>query len=182
MIRRGGALLSVFVIVLAIPRRPDDDAWVESSSGKEYWISTKGDDANDGSSPNTPFLTLQKCVDSIGQSTGQCTMLGGRYRDAVDFDTKKKGSVTIAAHDPADPPVIDGTEELSLKWTPDTSFNGASRVTKEKRSCVYRSDPLTNTVPWFLWVDEIPLTPARWPNAKLSDFSVFDKMNAAGEV
>jgi len=150
----------------------DPGAAQESSAASEYFVATTGDDANDGSSASTPFLTLQKCVDTIGQSTGQCTMLGGRYRDPVSFDMKRKGAITIAAYDPSNPPVIDGTEELSLEWTKDSSFSGG---------CVYRSAPVTGTVPWFLWIDEVPLTPARWPNAKLSDYSVFDKTNAAGE-
>jgi len=39
--------------------------------------------------------------------------------------------------------------------------------------CIYRSAKL-NQVPWQLWANGVLLTPARWPNARFSDYSIFD--------
>ena len=67
--------------------------------------------------------------------------------------------------------MIDGSQLLNASWT-----------LKSGSSCIYESSPIEDTVPWQLWLDtHTVLTPARWPNAKLSDLSVFTAMSATGE-
>ena len=98
-------------------------------------------------------------------------------------------SVTVAG-DPSNsiPAVLDGSVLISTTWTK----SSAPRFAESQ--CVYTSAPLDVEV-WQLWATGMaappaktaarfdgfsPLTPARFPNAKLSDDSAFDAMPSGG--
>ena len=136
-------------------------------------MSTDGQD-NASGSETQPFKTLQACVDkhrTMNKPTGTCKMKGGRYPDMVTvskYPTENFGSLSIEAVE-GETPVIDGSKELLYTWTQDPTSQ-----------CKWSTSiPNGETIPWFLWVKNAdgsmtPLTPARWPNAKFSDFSVFN--------
>jgi hypothetical protein len=110
-------------------------------------------------------------------------MRGGRYDSDKDITSitgaPGKGSlqdITITSMQ-GERAIIDGTVELKLKW-----------ALQPQSECIYESEPITGVVPWQLLVGPtavspppVPgvdtnltiLTPARWPNSKLSDLSVF---------
>jgi hypothetical protein len=131
------------------------------------YVSLKGSDSNSGLLAS-PFRTLQACVNS--QSSVECVMRGGRYDTEKDVTIiKNRGDVTISGMPGDEPAVIDGSVEVNMTW----SKHGSNK-------CVYESEAFSDVsaVPWQMWVTDAtgeakPLTPARWPNAKLSDLSVF---------
>jgi hypothetical protein len=131
---------------------------------KKY-VSLRGSDSNPGTMAS-PFRTLQKCVDS--EKSVACVMRGGRYDTDEDVTTIiNRGYVQISGMPGDEPAIIDGSVAINTTWTK----HGSSE-------CVYESEPFSGDVPWQLWVSDgdgilKPLTPARFPNAKLSDLSVF---------
>eukprot|EP01063_Lacrimia_lanifica_P037967 TRINITY_DN795_c0_g1_i1.p1 TRINITY_DN795_c0_g1~~TRINITY_DN795_c0_g1_i1.p1 ORF type:complete len:614 (+),score=130.99 TRINITY_DN795_c0_g1_i1:49-1890(+) len=123
----------------------------------DFYVSPNGDDANAGTLA-APFKTLQKCVDSAG--AGTCTLRGGRYPDSAVVTA----GVALQAYKGEDA-IIDGSSVVAKKWTKTAP-----------KSCIYRSAPYASseTVPWQLFLENMtPLTPARWPNGRLDDKSVF---------
>lgn len=50
----------------------------------DYYISPSGNDANSGTSPNTPFATIQAAFDAAGTTTGLTFVIGsGTYNEAL---------------------------------------------------------------------------------------------------
>ena len=119
-----------------------------------YYVSPSGSDSSAGSQ-KAPFATVARCV-SVAPKGGSCLLAAGRYEESVVVSR----DITIAGAE--DGAVLDGSTAINTTWTKE----GDS-------SCVYSSAPLTTEI-WQLWADNVPLTPARFPNAKLSDDSVFD--------
>lgn len=136
-------------------------------------VSLNGNDGNSGTI-QSPFRTLQHCVNASTLGD-RCLLRAGRYEEATTVadqisNTDPALGLTIAGY-PGERAIIDGSTVLLMSWTLDSS-----------PGCVYRSRRLTEqeTVPWQLFVDEVPLTPARWPNARLDDLSVFRPLAANG--
>ena len=144
-----------------------------------------GSDTAAGTSRYAAFATVQKCV-ATAPSGSTCFLGSGRYDRTVDqAPMVLSGEITIAG-DPmnGDGPgrmaVLDGSVAITTTWS---AGSGAEK-------CIYTSAPLTtSTMPWQLWVDGLaapptpspafkldgyaPLTPARFPNARLDDDTVF---------
>jgi len=110
----------------------------------------------------------------------QCTMRQGRYPEPTTINKFSiERSILIQGY-AQETPVIDGSDEIKIRWRIDRSFP-KSKV--HGKVCTFRSDPLPEgRVPWQLWVgDEFedlpvgarPLTPARWPNARLAEYEPF---------
>lgn len=142
-----------------------------------FFVALNGSDTASGGSWAEAFATVQKCVDVAPQG-GTCNLGAGRYdREEDRRPLVVTKDITIRG-DPAAPPVLDGSRAIETTWTVSSS-----------NKCVYHSAPLDYTV-WQLWAQDsasplisspsweldgfYPLTPARFPNAKLSDDSVFD--------
>ena len=151
-------------------------------SGTTYYVSLSGSDTASGTRTD-PFSTVQHCA-KVAPAGSMCLLAGGRYDRDVDLASPiaVTQDITIAG-DPLDSslPVLDGSAPVNTTWT-------ASQDNK----CVYQSAPLAQAV-WQLWATGVreppppsvpspsyaldnhaPLTPARFPNAKLSDDSVFN--------
>jgi len=50
----------------------------------DYYISLKGDDSNEGTSPESPFATIQKAVDQMGAGD-TCFIKGGHYQQVINL-------------------------------------------------------------------------------------------------
>ena len=125
------------------------------------YVSLNGSDTAPGTA-DQPVRTLQHCV-AIAPTGGTCILASGRYDTAEDqAPLLVERDLTISGVPNAAPAVLDGSVRLQLDWT-QARDNG----------CIYTSSPLPSDI-WQLWADLSPLTPARFPNAKLSDDSVFD--------
>lgn len=117
---------------------------------------------------------MGKCA-STAPPGSVCLLAGGRYDREIDANLVLRNTNITIAGDPtaATAPILDGSVAIDTTWTK-----------KHGASCVYQSQPLSITV-WQLWVTGsappprysaaylldgfAPLTPARFPNAKLSD-------------
>jgi len=136
-----------------------------------YYVSPDGSDEGDGSEAS-PFLTIQKCVDSAKAAKyTMCILRSGRYPDVVTIKAKGRvrGGLIITGHkDDPTTPIIDGTISMdSLTWTAESPS-----------TCKYRSSVWPDDIkPYQLFFNkdgvDTPFTPARWPNAKLSDYSAW---------
>jgi hypothetical protein len=146
------------------------------------YVALNGSDSNTGTSRAAAFATLRKCV-AAAPAGGTCVLGGGRYDRAKDWPSgaiEITRDITIVG-DPqsAKRAVLDGSVAIETQWTAGTG----------DEKCVYTSSPM-DVVPWQLWATGsapsgiaspawaldgfAPLTPARFPNARLSDDSVFD--------
>ena len=121
------------------------------------------------------YQTVRKCA-STAPPGGVCFLGGGRYDREIDANLVLHNANITIARDPAatTPPILDGSVAIDTTWTK-----------KQGTTCVYQSTPLPTAI-WQLWATGIappprhysaaydldgfaPLTPARFPNAKLSD-------------
>ena len=49
-----------------------------------YYVSPNGSDANNGTSPNTPFATIQAAIDAVGNTSSQTIVIGsGTYNESL---------------------------------------------------------------------------------------------------
>ena len=145
-------------------------------SAAVLYVSLAGKDSNSGSAA-APFATLAKCVAAAPEGA-RCVLTGGGRFEVKDT-LELAHDITIAGDDKTEAPaILDGSSKLSTTWTRTSST-----------SCVYTSAALSSPVAQ-LWTDGLqapptpspafsldgfaPLTPARFPNAKLSSDSAFN--------
>jgi len=135
------------------------------------YVSLDGSDENDGSE-GAPFNSIQKCVDQaiLAGPGARCLIRGGNYR--LGESLKIAGAhgtpdapIMVAAF-PGDSVTFDGTVDLSGGWTKDDAAC-------TEGGCWVKDVP-AGVQPWALFVDGQMQTNARWPNAFLHDWSVFD--------
>ena len=148
------------------------------------YVSVTGDDANPGMSRTEPLASLSRCV-ALAPEGGTCLFIGGG-RFEVQDTVHLTRSITLAGDTTEEAPwsILDGSSALSTAWTK------AAASASTSSSCVYTSAVLDAPVSQ-LWTDGVsnppstpspafaldrfaPLTPARFPNAKLSDDSAFN--------
>jgi hypothetical protein len=107
---------------------------VDSQTGTSYYVdAATGDDSRTAAqavNPATPWKTIQKGVDSA-YSTDTVLVMPGVYRETVSAVRSGKASapITIKAFNPADKPVLDGSEIVnSGDWqaTTVTNLNGVT--------------------------------------------------------
>eukprot|EP00937_MAST-01D_sp_MAST-1D-sp2_P002241 g2241.t1 len=156
--------------------------------GKCFYRFTESYCYGKNEAPSPPLAS--PVLAAAANATCTCVLRGGRYdraEDAVVLAGTAGQPVSIALEGyggDAEPAVIDGSvslDTLGLNWTHDGSDG----------RCVWRSSALPPgaQVPWQLWFANgtassawtglAPLTPARWPNARLSDLSVFSTAGRA---
>ena len=131
-----------------------------------FYVSLNGSDDASGSE-GSPFRTLQHCA-SVAPAGATCLLAEGRYDGAADQEPLLiERDLTVAGQGTA---VLDGSIKIDSTWT-----RGVGNET-----CVYTSRTLDTEI-WQLWAAAasadcgfVPIAPARFPNAKMSDDSVFD--------
>lgn len=126
-----------------------------------YVDSQNGNDLNEGTSVDDAFSTIKKCVDAIVAPGDECRIRRGRYHENITITGKHGTSekpIILAGYQD-ERPIIDGTILLKPTWT---RYKG--RIFK----AVIDSDI------WQLFINDVMMTNARWPNALWSDFTVFN--------
>ena len=125
------------------------------SSGAILYVATDGNDLSEGTLIN-PLATLNEAVNRM--DTGDtCIFRGGRYRQSLVLSNKD--NLTFRAYE-NEQVIFDGTTPLATSWT---QYSGN----------IYQT-PVSADF-WQLFADEQMMMPARWPNAALSDESVWDQ-------
>lgn len=103
-------------------------------SGSAYYISPSGNDANSGTTPSTPFATLEQARSAMrGSSTKTTYLLAGTYtmKAALILDSTDKGESWLAY--PGQAPVLDGNktvkvaidvtgDDITIRWLTIQSF------------------------------------------------------------
>ena len=145
-------LLAVTVVQLCRP----------SSAAVYYVDGLRGSDTNDGNTTDTAFKTIKKCVDAVNAPGDECQIRAGRYHEDVEisgkFGTPERPIVIRGYND--ETPIIDGTIPLTPK-----------RWRRNRRTGIYRGRISQHI--WQLFVDDVMMTNARWPNALWTDKTVF---------
>ena len=133
----------------------------QSSAAVFYVDGRRGSNDNDGLATDTAFLTIQTCVDALNAPGDECHIRAGRYHEEVQISGKtgspEKPIIIRGYKDEI--PIIDGTVLLNPKrW-------------RKNRAGTYIG-VLQRDI-WQLFVDDVMMTNARWPNALWSDKTVF---------
>ena len=130
-------------------------------STSAYHVATTGSDAATGSSA-APFRTIQRCANAIGAGE-TCCIHGGTYKEAVTVSGKAGTASAPVTFESCgtERVALDGTTAISSTWTVHMGSIWKTTV----------STPI-----WQLFAGYgTELVMARWPNARFSDGSVFDK-------
>ena len=143
-----------------------------SFSQTTYYVSKSGSNSNNGTSINTPFLTISHAISQI--SAGDIIYIrGGTYHENVQIDNidATSGNETLIQNYNNEQVIIDGTIGITNTWADDTI--GGVQVKKVQS--------FTQSVTQ-LFVGNNQMVMARWPNAQFSDLSIYDHDNwAEGE-
>ena len=124
-----------------------------------YYVSPTGNNSNDGSI-NSPWQTIAFGVSQL--SAGNTLYLReGTYRETltIDKDGSSASYINIEGY-PNESVTIDGTVDITGSWSSYGAVSGAYSLS-------YTGD-ITQ-----LFVDDLPMVNARWPNAQFSDDSIF---------
>ena len=135
----------------------------------ELFVSPNGQDGNDGSQAN-PFATIQKAANTLS-SGDTCYIRGGTYHEAV-----VKSSLAGTAAKPITF-VNYGGETVILDGTQPVTGLGSTGWTQHSGS-IYRTT--LNRDVWQLFVNGEQMIPARWPNARFDDETVWDSLTHWG--
>ena len=157
-----------------------------AGNGSSYFVSAAGgSDANSGASFAEAFATLRHCLAAVASSGGggTCWLGPGRHLSGPVAAVATSAATISGAKSGARPAILDGSVALSLEWTATAAAAAAAPPAGNGSSCIYRSSPLPSPVSQ-LWASTAGpnaygpegydvLTPARFPNAKMSDDSIF---------
>lgn len=125
----------------------------------DCFVAPDGADTNPGTKQQ-PFATLRQAVEHL-RPGDTCYLREGRYHQHTQLDRLRGTAaqpITIAAC-PGEKVVLDGTVPISAEWT-------------VYRGSIYKAT-LREPV-WQLFVDDRMMMPARWPNARIDDGSLWD--------
>ena len=128
--------------------------------------SINGNDNNDGETINDPFKTITRCVEALKGPGDECQIRAGSYHEVVSVSGlrgSEDSPIKIVGYED-ERPIWDGTVTLQPnEWDfdPDTGICSAV-IEQDIFALFYKNDMLT---------------PARWPNAKWSDKTVFDNQH-----
>ena len=117
-------------------------------------MATNGNDASSGSI-EFPLLSLDEAVSRM-DAGDTCYLRGGRYRQSITLSNKDDLEFRAYAEENV---VMDGTVPLDLSWTNHTSNIFKASVDEDF---------------WQLFAGDKMMMPARWPNARLDDLSVWN--------
>ena len=122
-------------------------------------LSWQGNDSNAGTE-DCPFATIAKAAETIGN--GDTVIIShGIYRESISL--QDKDDVVFRAVE-GDKVVIDGSRDI------EDVLNGEWL---EYQNGIYQTNVSDDA--WQLFLDLEEMIPARWPNAKFTDGSVFNK-------
>ena len=149
-------------------------------SGTYFVVDTDlGSDNNDGTSPESPFKTIQHCVDSLQDPGDSCNLRKGRYHEEVSFLPRSNGlisgQVTVNGlmGSRQQPYVIRGYEDERPVWDGSVPIHPQKWDFDETtKICSAQLDQ--DTIIFALLLDDKLLTPARWPNALWEDKTIFN--------
>ncbi|GAB6165932.1 hypothetical protein JCM19992_19320 [Thermostilla marina] len=135
--------------------------------GADFFVAPDGSDQNPGTYAR-PFATIQHGINTL-RAGDTLYLRGGRYRKQVVINgVAGTAAAPIRVRNfPGETPVIDGTEPIAELATSDW---------RHEADGVY-SINLSQSV-WQLFLDGSPAQPARFPDAFLSDGSVWDMRTA----
>ena len=138
------------------------------------YVGVNGSDAgNSGCEAEAPLRTLRACV-ALSSEGDACLLLPGRHATSTalrphrpspgGLHVSQKRNLTVGAAPEPDWPagtsgteaVLDGTVDFE-GWVRHEDAHGEYFLSRMS----YAADEL----PWQLFIDDVPLTPARWPNA-----------------
>ncbi|MCK4920130.1 MAG: hypothetical protein KAS71_03735, partial [Bacteroidales bacterium] len=141
----------------------DDLSFYEERTGSldRVFVSPNGDDSNEGNLIS-PVKTLDMAFTLLGGDT--IFLLEGTYYDNLVLGGKTgtaDNPIVIMSYEGANV-IFDGTKQLSDTW----------ELTENQ---IYKTNPDFEV--WQLFVDDELQMPARWPNAFLSDSTVWDREN-----
>lgn len=131
-----------------------------NTSAKTIYVSNSGKDSNNGTF-SKPYRTLKKAV-SVLEPGDTCYLRGGQYYESVilnNLNGTDKKPIIIAAYN-NEVVTFTGTELINTNWS--KHENG---IFKTK---------LKNDI-WQLFVNDLSMSPARWPNGNWNDGSIWDK-------
>ena len=124
---------------------------------------TNGDDSNNGENVDSAFKTIARCAQSLTNPGDECQIRAGHYHEVVTI-TGLEGTadapIKIVGYE-EERPVWDGTVTIQpSEWNFDSDTGICSaQIDQDIFALLYKNDMLT---------------PARWPNSKWSDKSIFD--------
>ena len=121
----------------------------------DYYVATNGNDTSSGSI-EFPLLSLDEAVSRM-DAGDTCYLRGGRYRQSITLSNKDDLEFRAYAEENV---VMDGTVPLDLSWTNHTSNIFKASVDEDF---------------WQLFAGDKMMMPARWPNARLDDLSVWNQ-------
>ena len=121
----------------------------------DYYVATNGNDASSGSI-EFPLLSLDEAVSRM-DAGDTCYLRGGIYRQSITLSNKDDLEFRAYAEENV---VMDGTVPLDLSWTNHTSNIFKASVDEDF---------------WQLFAGDKMMMPARWPNARLDDLSVWNQ-------
>ncbi|VGO16316.1 hypothetical protein PDESU_04907 [Pontiella desulfatans] len=126
--------------------------------GADWFVATNGSDAAAGTI-GAPFATIQHAV-STAATGDTCFVRAGIYHEEVSLSDIE--SITIAAWS-NEAVTLDGSVAVSNAW--DLHTNGIYKTTMGEEV-------------WQLWVDDAPMTVARFPNTEVWSEHMWDRYAA----
>ena len=72
-----------------------------------------------GTSIESPFTTIQECVDALERPGDECRIREGRYHESVEISGKHGNEATpfVIAGYKNEMPVLDGTVSINVTWS-----------------------------------------------------------------
>ena len=129
----------------------------------DYYVSSSGTDNGSCGSEGSPCQTIQYALDNKVSAGDTLYIRGGTYRETITIDEDgSSGNVITIQNYPNEVVTIDGTVDISGTWNTYSSVSGSYQLS-------YSGD---NDITQ-LFVDDVPMVNARWPNAQFNDDSIF---------
>ena len=139
--------------------------FLQSYSQTTYYVapsSSGGSNSNAGTLA-APFETLQYAVNQLTTAGDILYIREGTYRETITIDEDgSSGNVITIQNYNNEVVTIDGTVDISGTWNTYSSVSGSYQLS-------YSGD---NDITQ-LFVDDVPMVNARWPNAQFNDDSIF---------
>ena len=150
-------MLLFLLITLALSKLPQNiaNAGVDLLDATTYYVSLLGSDINPGTHA-APLRTIQAAADRM-RPGDTCVVRGGTYRENVVLTqggTAHK-PILFKAY-PGEIPILKGTDIISSSW-------------KLHKGSIYKTQLKPGLNIGQVFVDEQPMTWARWPNASFKD-------------
>ncbi len=129
----------------------------------DYYVSSSGTDNGSCGSEGSPCQTIQYALDNKVGAGDTLYIRGGTYRETITIDEDGSiGNVITIQNYPNEVVTIDGTVDISGTWSTYGSVSGSYQLSYSGNNDITQ-----------LFVDDVPMVNARWPNAQFNDDSIF---------